>query len=393
MPTLEVPPEVTNILLLGNDVAEVRGGRTDTLIIVSINRETGTAGLLSLPRDLYVYIPEWTMNRLNLALPHGHGVNYQGSSGGGGGLVKDTILYNFGLPVHTYARIGFDGFKQVIDTLGGVEVAASCSLSDWRLKSPELDPAVEDNWEWFTLASGVYQMDGDLALWYARSRKTTNDFDRNRRQQQLLSAMLERGLALDLLPQGPSLWEAFQDSLETDMSLGVMLELAALAPAVRQNGVQHLSMPQEALRGWRVPGSGEAVQLLRWEQAQPTLRQLVQPPVLNQATRPPIMVEVVTDNDVMYRLAAENLAWYGFVPVRGAAPAATPGRTQITYYGANFKGSFDWLLSWLFNQDSGSIQLVTGPAPGDINYRVVLGYDYNPCRSQIQAPPTPAAMP
>lgn len=385
VPTIEVLSRVTNILLLGNDVAEAQGGRTDTIIIVSINKDMKTANLLNLPRDLYVYIPAWTMNRINLALPHGHGSEYPG---GGGALVADTILHNFGIHIDHYARVGFNGFKEVIDRLGGVEVAVSCPLTDWRLSSPELDPNIEENWVYYTLEPGVYQMDADLALWYARSRKTTNDFDRNRRQQQILQAILNRGLDLDLLPQAPQLWEAFQGNIETDMSFTEILQLAALAPAVRQNGIQHLNLPGTAMRSWRVPTSGAAVQLLDWQAAESTLRQLVQPPLLNRATRPAIVVEVVTEDQDLYRLAADNLAWYGFAPRHVHTSEPPPAVSQITFHGATLKGSFSWLLSWIFDRrDSEVILAADGMATAD--YRVILGQDFVPCRPQLQTPSDP----
>lgn len=126
-PTIAVPPRTTNILLLGNDDAEMGGGvvRTDSIIVVSINRDRNTASLISIPRDLYVYIPNWTMNRINTAAPYG-----------GVSRLKETILYNFGIPIHYHARVDFDVFKQIIDTLGGIEIAVSCQLEDWRLKEP-----------------------------------------------------------------------------------------------------------------------------------------------------------------------------------------------------------------------------------------------------------------
>ena len=146
--------------------------RTDTMIIVSINREAQTASMVSLPRDLYVYMPNRIMGRLNTA------VNL-----GGVELLEQTILYNFGIPIHYHAQVDFDGFKQIVDLLGGVSMAVSCPLEEWRLLSPELDPTLEENWGRFKLEAGMHQMDGDLALWYARSRLTTTDFDRGRRQQ------------------------------------------------------------------------------------------------------------------------------------------------------------------------------------------------------------------
>jgi LCP family protein required for cell wall assembly len=295
VPTPVVPfakaDHIINIILLGNDVATAQGGRTDSLILVSINRETETATMLSLPRDLFVVIPGWQMTRINLALPHGHGVNYPG---GGGGLIKDTIEYNLGLPVDYYARIGFNGFKEAVDAVGGIEMVVNCSLTDWRLISPELDPEVEENWEQFTLPPGVHEMDGDLALWYARSRRSTNDFERGLRQQRILQAIFNQSLDADLLAELPDLWQAYQANIETDMDLPLLLELAVMAPAIAENGIRHLTLPLAALQGWREPATGGAVQLLQWEAAEPTLNQLMQPPALNRAANTALTVAVVT---------------------------------------------------------------------------------------------------
>ncbi len=385
VPPFPKPEYVTNIVLLGNDVKYAQGGRTDSIIIVSINRQTKTAVLLTLPRDLYIVIPGWQMTRINLALPHGHGVNYPG---GGGGLIKDTIEYNLGIPIDYYARIGFDGFQQVVDSLGGVEIANNCPLTDWRLSAPDLDPELEESWEQFTLEPGVHQMDGDLALWFVRSRRTTNDFERGQRQQQLLRAIFDKGLSLDLLPELPRLWQTYQESIETDMSLPLLLELATLAPAVQANGIQHLALAGESVRAWREPGSGAAVQLLQWPEAADTLARVMQPPVLNRANRPPLIVEVVTDDFIMYRQMAHNLAWYGFVPVWSQLEEPLPARTRIEYFAPNFKESYDWLLSWLFHRQSEDI-LLQPDAPGTTSYRVTLGADANPCLSQLEVPLAP----
>jgi LCP family protein required for cell wall assembly len=382
MPPFPKSDAVTNIVLVGNDVAAAQGGRTDSIIIVSINRETKTAVMLSLPRDLYVYIPGWLMTKINLALPHGHGVEYPGA---GGGLLKDTIEYNLGIPIDYYARIGFDGFKSVVDVVGGVEVVVTCALRDWRLASPELDPTVEENWAMFTLEPGVYQMDGDLALWYARSRRTTNDFERGRRQQQVLRAILDRGLDQNIVTDLPDLWRVYQDAIETDLTLPVVLELAALAPAVRQNGVQHLAIAGDAVRSWQEPGTGWSTQLLVPETAVPILSRVMQPPALNRATRPPIIVEIVSGDEDLYRQMAENLAWYGFVPRYAPTDQPPPPRTTIEYYGPNFKGSSSDLLSWLFRQPPTAVTLAPDAA-SEVAYRVYLGDDADPCLPSFVAP-------
>jgi len=165
-----------------------------------------------------------------------------------------------------------------------------------------------------------------------------------------------------------------------------MLELAALAPEVRDNGLAHLSLAGEAVRAWRVPTTGETVQLIQWPQAQPVFEHLMRPPALSRVTRPPITVEVVTASDSLYRRVAENLAWYGFVPVRGESNGPAPGRTRIDYYALNFKESYVGLLSWIFHQEASDVELVGDAQADNFRYRVILGRDANPCLPQLEAP-------
>lgn len=378
VPTFEMPEGTTNILLLGKD-ANADGSsetRTDTMIIVSVNREAQTASMISLPRDLYVYLPGRIMSRLNTAVTLG-----------GPDLLKQAILYNFGIPIHYYAQVDFDGFKQIVDLLGGVEMAVSCPLEDWRLKSPELDPLLEENWERFKLEAGVHQMDGDLALWYARSRLTTTDYDRGRRQQQLLQAMLNQSVDLGLVARAPELWSTYSEVVETDMDIGRVLQLASIAPGVSEAGIQHLYLAGK-MRAWSVPDSGAAVQLPIWEgdnMMQDTFRRLFLPPALNRADRAPITVEVINASryPAQARLAADNLAWYGFAPTI-VEPLPEQERTEITYFGENFKGSYDWLLGWVMDQSPDNI--ILSDESSDFNYRVIIGNDYNACRPAFEAP-------
>ena len=387
VPTFEVPRDVTNVLLLGSDTALDTGDtRTDTMIIVSISHDRKTASMISIPRDVYVYIPGWTMNRVNTALARGSAVGYPS---GGVGLLKQTILYNFGIPIHYHARVDFAGFQEVVDAIGGLEIGVSCQLTDWRLKSPTLNPHVEENWEQFTLEPGVYHMDGDLALWYARSRLTTNDFDRGRRQQQLLRGMLNQAVELNLVTQVPALWDAFQNTVETDMDIGRILQLAALAPAIRENGVQNLYLAGKT-QSWAVPNNGANVQLPIWEgngMMEETFTRLFLPPALNRASQAPIFVEIVnaSGNPDMAALAADNLAWHGFIPVMGEDSAVQPA-TTLTHFGPNLKGAYGWLISWIFARGESDIVLNDEDAVFPYNYQVVLGEDYEPCRPQMRAP-------
>jgi LCP family protein required for cell wall assembly len=386
VPTFEIPREVTNVLLLGSDVSlETGDARTDTMIIISINHSRKTASMISIPRDLFVYIPGWTMNRLNTALSRGSAV---GVPGGGIESLKQTILYNFGVPIHYYARVDFSGFQEVVDAMGGVDIAVSCRLEDWRIKSPDLDLQDEDNWERFALEPGMYHMDGDLALWYARSRLSTNDFDRGRRQQQLLRGMLNQAVEGGLVTQAPALWDAFQNTVDTDMDIGRILQLAALAPAIRENGVQNLYLSGKTA-GWTIPNSGASVQIPIWEgdgMMAETFTRLFLPPALNRATQAPIFVEIInaSGNPDMTALAADNLAWHGFIPVIGAEREPQEA-TTLTYFGPNLKGAYGWLISWNFAMRESDI-IINSEEEFPYNYQVVLGEDYNPCRPQFSAP-------
>jgi polyisoprenyl-teichoic acid--peptidoglycan teichoic acid transferase len=398
--TFAVPNDVTNILLIGLDKMANQGGspgRSDTMIIVSVNYSAPTASILSLPRDLFVYIPGGTMSRLNTAFARGETTNYPG---GGPALLKQTILYNFGIPVHYYALVDFDGFKTVIDAIDGVDIAVSCQLEDWRLISPDLDIHDEDSYERFTLEPGIHRMDGDFALWYARSRMTTSDFDRGRRQQQLLRGMLNKGVDLGMVSQVPALYTALRDSVDTDMDIGRILRLASLAPQIRENGVQHLYLAGKT-QPWQVPpavegGVADQVHLPVWEGSgmmEETFLRLFRPPALNRGTQQPILVEIVnaSGNPDMALLAADNLAYHGLVPVISTDPAPpTQAQTELLYFRPNFKTAYEWLVSWVFNKRVGQIRMAAVENEELVNYvydyQVILGEDYNPCRPQLFAP-------
>ena len=163
--------DLANYLLLGSDTSNPQNnGRTDAIMVVSVNRTAGTVALLSIPRDLYLYIPDWGMGRINTAYAHGEAVE----AGRGPQLLIDTIRYNLGLTIDHYARVDFIGFKRIVDGVGGVELPVDCAIQDWRLIEPDMDPTIEENWAIFTLPIGMQHVDGDLALWYVRSRRTSS---------------------------------------------------------------------------------------------------------------------------------------------------------------------------------------------------------------------------
>lgn len=372
VPTFEAPNEVTNILLLGGDL----GARGDSIIVVSVNHDLKTASMLSIPRDTIVYEPNSIMRPINtIDNPEN---------------LKQAILYNFGIPIHYYAAVDFAGFSDIVDAIGGVELAVTCPVRDiWQLKEPGLDPNDIDNWEWHTLEPGIYQMEGKLALWYARSRRTSTDYDRGQRQQRLLYALLNQGVELNLITQIPALWDAFNETVETDMDLGRILQLAAIAPAVRENGVQQLYLRGKS-NSWIVPADspylpGKQTLVPIWEgtnMTKETFQRLYLPPSLNKSSGPPITVEIInqTGNEDMPLLAADNLAMNGFVPIIGEELAASEVATSLYYYAPNMKGiRYDWLLPWVVGLRRNAIELIDDQPDYPYTYQVILGNDYDPC--------------
>lgn len=219
-------PDAVTFLLLGSDT---RGGvsfRTDTIMIGIVRPKDGTVSLISIPRDLWVNIPWVGENRINVAYQYGELYGYPG---GGPGLLKETIRVNLGLEIDFVAMVDFNGFRQVVDTIGGIDIPIVCAYTDWRLIDPSYDPEWEDNWHLYTAGPGVTHMDGDLALWYARSRKLSNDFDRGRRQQEVIRAIFKKVGDAGYLSKLPELYRDLSSLFITDVSLLDLLKLAPIA--------------------------------------------------------------------------------------------------------------------------------------------------------------------
>ena len=218
------------VLVMGLDYRDWETGdgppRTDTMILLTIDPLTKTGGMLNIPRDLWVYIPNHTMDRINTAYAWGASNGYPG---GGFGLLQDLFRYNLGIELDHYARVNFTGFQEIIERLGGLVISVDCALTDWRLKDPALDPGLEESWEEYTLGIGHYRLDPYMALWYVRSRKTTTEIDRGRRQMDVLRAMWQQMQSMGLLAQIEQLWPLVTGWVDTDLSLTDMLALVPLA--------------------------------------------------------------------------------------------------------------------------------------------------------------------
>jgi LCP family protein required for cell wall assembly len=242
-----------NILLLGVDQRECddTGGawRTDTMILVSLDPATKSAVMLSFPRDLWVNIPTIGPNRLNAAHFFGDAYKYPG---GGPALVKQTIQDNFAVPVHYYVRINFDGFRQVVDAIGGIDIDVEEPIWDDKY------PTDDCGYQTVHFEAGHYHMDGDQALKYARSRHYSSDFDRGRRQRQVMFAIYEKATSIRIIPRLPELWGTKDKAIQTDLSLLDSLKLARLGMQIERDQIRGAAIDESMTenmitdRGWQV---------------------------------------------------------------------------------------------------------------------------------------------
>ncbi len=215
---------VINVLLLGTDerADDPSPPRTDTMILLTFDPNTQTAGMLSFPRDLWVPIPTLGItNKINTAYMFGEKNRYPG---GGAQLAKDTVSAFIGQKVDYYVHINFGGFIRLIDLISGVDVVVPTTINDDQY------PTANYGVETFHLAAGPQHLDGETALKYARTRHTDSDYGRARRQQELIRAVSDKVLRSDmiltLLSNAGSLLTTIRDSVDTDIPIKTQLELA-----------------------------------------------------------------------------------------------------------------------------------------------------------------------
>jgi len=224
------------ILIMGLDYSDWRlttqndtVNFTDSMILLTVDPLSKTAGMLSIPRDMWVNIPGFGNNKINQA--YGLGQLYK-VPGGGPGLAIDTVEKFIGVPINYYAQIDLGAFSDFIDALGGVEVDVPNEITVGVMFKPEV-----------TLKPGVQLLTGEVALAYARVRKNAgDDFARAARQQQVIMAIRDRVLKLNMLPtliaKAPSLYQQLSKGIKTNMTLDQVIQLAYLATQVKPENIK-----------------------------------------------------------------------------------------------------------------------------------------------------------
>ncbi len=225
-----------NILLLGLDARDWEAGqgppRSDSMILVSVDPATKSAGMLSIPRDLWVNLPNnFGYGKINTAYMLGEA--YQ-LDGGGPGMAMQAVSELLGMPVHYYARVDFNTFVRFVDEIGGVKIDVPETIT--------VDLLGDGTQK--TLQPGVQTLPGEIALAYARARNTAgSDFDRARRQQQVLLGIRERIISFDLLPtlvqRAPYLYYQMQEGVDTNLTFDYLVKLAWLLKDIPSENIHH----------------------------------------------------------------------------------------------------------------------------------------------------------
>lgn len=228
--------ERVTILVLGLDYrdweAQSEASRSDTMILLTLDPQTRTAGILSIPRDLWVAIPGFKHGKINTAYYLGDAYKLPG---GGPALAVKTVESFLGIPINYYAQVDFSAFVRFIDEIGGVKIDVPYEIT--------IDLLGKGFQTKKKLKPGVQTLPGEWALAYARNRYTEGgDFDRARRQQQVIMAIRDKIVSVTMLPllieKAPVLYNELAAGIRTNLSLDDAIKLALLAKDVPEQSIK-----------------------------------------------------------------------------------------------------------------------------------------------------------
>jgi LCP family protein required for cell wall assembly len=239
-----------NILVMGLDYRDWEGegpSRTDTMMLLTLDPVSRTAGMLSIPRDLWVNVPGYDYGKINTAYYLGELYKLPG---GGPALAEKTVNDLLGVDINYYAQIDFSAFENFIDQIGGIDVEVPYELT--------VDPIGPGNT--VTLPPGVQHLDGPTALAYARNRDTWGaDFDRADRQQQVIMAIFDKLTTLGNLPKlianAPTIYNNLRYGIHTNLTLKEIISLAwTVSQIPRENIKRGIIGPNETTRSFSPDG-------------------------------------------------------------------------------------------------------------------------------------------
>ncbi len=299
-----------NILVMGLDRRPDEGDaptRTDTIFVVTIDAQSKAAGILGVPRDSWVDVPFLSGNgfykaRINSVYATGE---TRGYDGGGAALLQEVVEQNFGIPTDRYLIIDFEGFVEIIDELGGIDVFVAKEIYDPTYSRTELPG---DFYPLF-FEVGEQHMDGKTALDYSRTRYGASDLDRIQRQQQVIFAAIDKALEQRLfdIDKLLGLWGRYKDTIKTDINDLQAPGYAALAAQIDPSRIVALSLAAASVN--YVGPNGERVLLIDKGIVQQLVDALFSNPQLSSEAA---IVEVQSSSASLADQVVNYLAGFGF---------------------------------------------------------------------------------
>lgn len=358
------------VLLLGIDQRpgeDPNATRTDTIMLLTLDPQSKSAGMMSIPRDLYVPLPDHGMDRINTAHVYG-GPQY----------AMRAVEYNFGVPIQYYARVDFTTLTSLIDLVGGIEIYNDEDIND---------PTYPDNnygYDPFVLSAGWHTLDGQTALKYARTRHGSSDFSRIKRQQQVIMALRDKlrttDAATKILPRIPQIMQTLGSAIDTNLSTVEIAQLALLAKDIPDERISRVAIDDTATQPYTTPTGGSVVIPVR-DRVRELREQFFNPPanVTSSTPQPPATGRIAIQNGTQRQgLAAGTkalLEGQGHTIDSIADAAQRYERTVIVEYHGNQR------LAQAIAQQLGvpltSIASVAEPN-NPVDALVILGDDYQP---------------
>jgi len=228
------------VLLLGADTRaneRILQPRTDTIMILQLNPVDNHASILSIPRDLYLEVPGYGLQRVNTAYVFG-----------GGPLAVETIEYNLGVRIDYYALVRFQVVIDLIDEIGGIDIYVPKTINDPTF------PDLAYGYDPLYIEAGEHHLNGYDALRYARTRHADSDYQRAERQQAVMLAAKDKVTRLDMLPtlvaRAPALYDSFEENITTDMTLEEIIQLGTSAAEIEDENIRNCVINQEYITGY-----------------------------------------------------------------------------------------------------------------------------------------------
>ncbi|WP_270349448.1 LCP family protein [Megamonas funiformis] len=220
-----VAKDKATVMIMGVDERADDVGRSDTLMIATLDPDKNQAALLSVPRDTRVKIKGHGFDKINAAYAYG-----------GRKLTQETIESLLNTHIDHYIKINVHGFTKIIDALGGIDI-------DVEKRMYYEDPWDDDGGLYIDLQPGMQHMDGKTAITYVRYRDEEGDIGRIKRQQNFMKAVMDKLVSPTIIPKLPAIVSAVSDSVETDMSVSEILSFLGTLQDAKDNGLKSEMLP------------------------------------------------------------------------------------------------------------------------------------------------------